>query len=77
MQMAELRVQLNNSSQTTQTAQDLGAVSNYYTQSLASQMKGCSAAQAMFCAMSFLLPVAFLICIPETFVDCLAGFRCG
>ena len=77
MQMAELRVQVNSSSQTTQTAQDLGAVSNYYTQSLALQVNGCSAAQVSLCAVSFLLPAAFLICIPETFVDCLAGSRYG
>ena len=77
MQMAELRVQVNSSSQTTQTAQDLGAVSNDYTQSLALQVNGCSAAQVSLCALSFLLPAAFLICIPETFVDWLAGSRYG
>lgn len=49
LQMAELRVQLNNSSQTTQTAQDLGAVSKYSTQSLALQMNGCSAAHVIMC----------------------------
>ena len=41
MQLAELCVQLNTSSQTTQTAQDLGAVSNYPFQLSALQVNGC------------------------------------
>jgi len=43
MRMAELRVLLNNSSHTTQTAHDLGAVSSVH--SLALQMTSCSAAR--------------------------------
>ena len=80
LQMAELRVQLNNTSQTTQTAQDLGAVSKYNTQSLALQMNGCSAAHVVFCAVSFLLPVALLYSryvFQKTSADYLAGSRCG
>ena len=65
LQMAEFRIQLNTTSQTTQTTQDLGAVSKCNTQFLALQMNGCSVAHVLFCAVHFLLPVAFLICTPE------------
>lgn len=40
MQLAELRVQLNTTSQTTQTAQDLGLVSNCPFQLSALQVNG-------------------------------------
>ncbi len=45
LQLAELHVQLNTNSQTTQTNQDLGEVSKEAVQSLPLLVKGCIAAQ--------------------------------
>lgn len=45
MQLAELHIQLNTSSQTTQTNQDLGAVSKETVRPLPLLVKGCIAAQ--------------------------------